>query len=67
MPWVERAAFIVPPSRSLRVRKRVSTPLMPGTPCSASQPERSRLARQFDTTGLRLRTTTAETCGAADS
>ena len=50
---VERAAFCVPPSRSLRVSQRVSTPLMPGTPDRSSQSASGRDARQFDTVWLR--------------
>ncbi len=67
VPLVESAAFCVPPSRSLRVSQRVSTPLIPGTPASASQSGSGCSARQFETTGLTARTTAAEICGRPDS
>src|SRR5678816_2090683 len=67
VPFVDNAAFCVPPSRSFRVNQRVSTPLMPGTPYCSSHSDKESAERQFDTFGLNERITAAETCGLADS
>jgi hypothetical protein len=57
------AALIVPFSLNFLVIARVSTPLMPGTPFSASQEDKSICERQFETIELTERTTIPATCG----
>ena len=62
--WIDRLAHgMAPASRMWRVRRRVSTPAMPGTPWRVSQVPRSSTARQLDGRRASSRTTTPRQCG----
>ncbi len=55
---VPKAAGMAPASRMCRVRRRVSTPAMPGTPWRSSHAPSSSAARQLDGRRASSRTTT---------
>ena len=51
------SAFITPSSRRMRVRARVSTPQMPGTPCSFKKASSGYSLRKLDGAAQSSRTT----------
>ncbi len=55
---VPKAPAMAPASRMWRVRRRVSMPVIPGTPDALSHESRSRLDRQFDGRSVMSRTIT---------